>query len=84
VKLNDKIKGLFEEWVESRGLSDGAYETSVDTLLVAFLGYVDGKVPVTKAYFGRLLTSRFLKKQNRKTLKQNYYVNVDLTGGNNE
>ena len=71
--LNAAIKAKFSEWIDNTCLTKGSVEVDGSVALQAFVSFSD--LPVTPTIFGRLMSSKFYKRQNSKTHKQCYFLN---------
>lgn len=77
MKLRTAIELAVDEWMTNDDIKQGDVPVSIDRLLESFKAYLQGRLPVTKAIFGKCLTKRFFKKQNIVTWEQQYYVNKE-------
>lgn len=78
MKLREEFDKKLEQWLEKSNLSTGSTGVSVNILIEDFNRFLQGSLPVSKAMFGRAMSARFLKKQNRKTLEMEYFVDASL------
>lgn len=78
MKLREEFDKKVDQWLISNSIEAGSTGISVNILLEDFSRFVNSTIPVTKAMFGRVMTKKFIKKQNRKTLEQEYYINKEL------
>lgn len=78
MKLRTELESLLSEYIALRGIAPGNVPVSINEFLLNFQLYVNNSIPVSKAMLGRALTKRFLKKQSRKTLEQQYFINKPL------
>jgi len=72
-----------DQWIKDADLRQGNTPNSAAKLLDAFLEYLHCRgvtVPVSKHLFGRLMTARFYKNQNRSNYKMAYYLCKDYVG----
>lgn len=70
---NKKIEELFNKWVTTNEIKDGSKAVEFQLLYQNFLQFTDN-IPVTKQYFGRKIGKILYRKQDRKTLKQIYFI----------
>jgi len=78
MKLREEFEVLVDAFIAANGLSKGTVPVSIQAILEALEAFSDGTVPVSKAMLGRALTKRFLKKQSKKTLEQQYFLNKSV------
>lgn len=78
MKLREEFDIMLDNWLASKQIVKGSNGVSVNVLLADFEVFACDTIPITKAMFGRAMTERFVKKQNRQTLEQNYYINVEM------
>lgn len=77
-----KIRNAFDEKLDSfiklNGLEQGNVPVTISRLFEVFSIYVDNSIPVTKTMLGMSLSNKFLKKQSRQTLEQQYFLNKSI------
>lgn len=63
--LHAEITARFEQWLAKAKLQNGGKCVGFKSLHESFSEYLDGALPVTRQYFGVLMSARFLKRTSR-------------------